>query len=382
MSRPTGLILCDGPLDPELVSAALNEQGGPEWDRTVFRLLTGVDLDSLVVGSPEGGQGTALSVASSGWWLRSLDELADRLAKDANKPILACFEYGAAQASGWHLARPDGTSERSAVVDGLRAWGAGLAALAGGDARPAEQLVDLGNAARIVHHEAAEGVDLPAVFLFRYLDSDPPERKDALTHVRGTALVRGLQWRPQHGRVDADSVPAQMRSLVLEGPVRLPGPPRWALARRKVAVETAQSVLDEDGWVCLVPEIDGRLARYGAAVRIHQLAPLPDGNWLGVLHPRQGVAVEALRDGLALVKPVSQRAEVDSEELDEALAKLMALLPSSDLPVRWTEDELRESDDPAALLGWQMHVTGELCQRYLAAKDPVERLRALAASLE
>ena len=99
MQAPCGMLMVQGDLRPEAVAAALNDQGGPPWDETVYQMVTGVDLASLVRGEPVAGEGTAVSVASSGWWLRSLDDLADRLALQVGFPVLAAFESSSAAAS-------------------------------------------------------------------------------------------------------------------------------------------------------------------------------------------------------------------------------------------------------------------------------------------
>ena len=58
MPHPTGLLMTAAAVTPELVSRALNEQGGPEWDETVFQMLTGVDLRGLTLGKPAAGKGS------------------------------------------------------------------------------------------------------------------------------------------------------------------------------------------------------------------------------------------------------------------------------------------------------------------------------------
>ena len=130
MTQPTGLLMTTASVDPALVRQVLTEQGGPEWDETVFQMLTGVDLLGLAQGAPAAGEGTALAFASSGWWLRSIDELADRLAKETKAPVLAAFEAPAAKTSGFHLARPDGGAERR-VEARKGAWSEGVSSLLG-----------------------------------------------------------------------------------------------------------------------------------------------------------------------------------------------------------------------------------------------------------
>jgi len=377
MSKPCGLLLAASAISPDLVDHVLNEQGGPEWDETVFRALTGVDVRSLVLGEPVAGAGTAVSIASSGWWLRHLDDLAARLAAVSGQPVLAVFEFDGAQASGYSLATPGAETRRSVKAGALRAWGEGVSALVGGEALDEAALVALGEAAQVVHGDAAEGKDLPGVFVF----GDAPDDAAIMLDVRGSALVAGLAWRPVRFRDPAEEPPPRIRAILISTPIRLPGPPRWAQATRAVAVEAARSAVDDDGWVCLIPREGGLPASYGAAVRVLQLAPMPDGSWLGVLHPRCGVKIDEVHLGVADVEPVSEM-PADPDALADAVNVLIGELESRKLRIAWSASELRNSPDPAASIGWQIRVNAELCQRYLAAGEPVERVNTLTAALE
>ncbi len=165
---------------------------------------------------------------------------------------------------------------------------------------------------------------------------------------------------------------------MLQTAVRLPGPPRWAGATRAVAIRTAEEAVRADGWVCLVPGVDGAAAVYGTAVRILQLAPLADGSALGVLHPLVAVRVGGIRSGVASVDVIPPGQTRDADELQAVLGLVVDGLRRLKLSVQCTERELRMSEDPAAMLGWQLVLPAETCQAYLAARDPTARLRALA----
>ncbi len=294
----TGLLLAAGELTPEQVTEALHEQGGPAWDKTVFRLLTGVDVAALAAGTPGKGEGTAVSLASSGWWLRNLDDVAARLAAEAGCDVLAVFACDAPALSGWHVARADGTSSRG--VGEEHAWAAGVGALTGADAPIAP--ADLTDVAAFVHGDDPKGADLPGLFCFG-LDADRPEEWVALLEVRGAVLEAGTRWRPGVDRDPDESPPARMHSVRVRREVPQPGPPRWARAIRAMAIRAAEEAARGDGWICLIPEKE-ESGEQPTAVRVLQLAPLADGSAMAVLHPRCGVRVLDVEDGMAAVEPV------------------------------------------------------------------------------
>ena len=378
MSKPTGLLLSPGAIAPDVVSHALNEQGGPAWDETVFRLLSGVDVRSLVEGDPRAGEGTAISVASSGWWLRPLDELAVRLAIETRQPVLALVEYPGVGAA-YHLAQPGDEPVRRVRLGTDRLWAEGVALLTGGKSLAEADVVALEDAARHVHGDDPAGAQLPSMVIFAFL----PERRaewPAVLDLRGQTLQAGVLWKPAAGRDADEDPPLKMRAILLETAVRLPGPPRWARAHRAHAIETAQQVVDDDGWLCLGPQVDGEHAEFGAAVRILQLAPLRDGSVVGVLHPVASVRIEGVADGVATVDPVPQGPAADAEAFEAARKQLVELLAGRE-GVRWSAEEIHASPDPASLIAWQVRLSPEDCQRYLAAREPVARLEALAAAL-
>ena len=377
MSKPCGLILSTGAVTAEHVTAALNEQGGPAWDKTVFRILAGLDISSLVAGVPVQGEGTAISLASSGWWLRNLDDLAERIAQLSGSDMVALVGCPEPPTSAWSLARASGVTERQVVVGSSRSWADGVAALTG-HAVSLVQVPPLRRIAWMVHGEDQRGAHLPSVSNLR-LDPDDAEEWEALVALRGAALVDGSHWKPGDDRDASEEPPFRMRSLMLAGPVRLPGPPRWARATRAVAIRTAEESIRTDGWICLVPEREGgKPAVYGTAVRIHQLAPLGDGSYLGVLHPRFSVRVGEIKGGVASIDPLTDDEPEDRQGLGDALDILMKRLHARKLQVQYTERELRTSADPASLLGWQLAMPADHCQRYLAARGPIARVRALA----
>ncbi len=378
MSKPTGLLLSPGAIAPEAVSRALNEQGGPAWDNTVFRLLSGIDARSLAEGTPKGGSGTAVSLASTGWWFRPLDELADRLATTTGQAVLALLEHPGV-GSAYHLAQPGDEPVRRVRLGTDRLWAEGVALLTGGQGLAEGDTAPLEQAARLVHGDDPEGAQLPGMVGFAFL----PERRaewPALLDLRGQTLQGGVLWKPAEQRDADEDPPMKMRAILLETDVRLPGPPRWARAHRAEVIETAQQVVGDDGWVCLVPQTDGEVAAFGAAVRILQLAPLPDGSLVGVLHPLAGVRIEGVADGVATVDPVPQGPVEDVEAFAAARKKLVDQL-SAGSGVRWSAEELDASDDPASLIAWQVRLSTEACQSYLAAREPLARLVALAGAL-
>ncbi|MCO4773560.1 MAG: LON peptidase substrate-binding domain-containing protein [Deltaproteobacteria bacterium] len=384
MPHPTGLLMTAATVTPEAVSRALNEQGGPEWDETVFQMLTGIDLRGLAQGKPAAGVGTAIAFASSGWWVRCVDELADRLAAEAGEPVLAVFEAPDARAAGYHLARPGGTSDRSVAIAAPRKpldlWSQGVTKLLGGDSvSGAPPLADI---AQIVHHNDPSGTNLPGMFNFSLASGDSQERS-VLGEVHGTSLVGGYEWKPGARRDPAEQLPKTMRVITLSGPPRLPGPPRWAKADRSDSIRIAQEVMEDDGWVCLVPKVGEVLGIYGSAVQLSQLAPLPrDGRWAGVLHPREAVRIgHFTEEGFAEVEPVAQTGVADGRAFDRALSLVLELLPKRAPEVVYDEATLRADDDPAGLLAWQLPVNSELSQSYLGSSDPTTRLEVLVAAL-
>ena len=385
MPHPTGLLLTSAPVTPDAVSRILNDQGGPEWDETVFQMLTGVDLLGLAGGRPAAGKGTAIAFASSGWWLRCVDELADRLAEDAGEPVVAVFEAPDARASGYHLARPGGTPERKVGTAGPAErpllWSRGIARLLGSES--IEAGATLADVARAVHHDAPEGSTLPGMFNFSLAGATAEERR-VLGEVHGTSLVGGYEWRPGARRDPAEALPGRMRVMALSGPPRLPGPPRWAKADRPDAIAIAQAVMEDDGWVCLVPKIGEVLGIYGAAVQLSQFAQLPrDGRYAGVLHPREAVRIGHFDDaGFAEVEPVAQTEVADGRAYDRALSQVIELLGRKAPEVEFDEASLREAADPARELAWQLPVSAELSQSYLGSSDPTTRLEVLVAALK
>jgi hypothetical protein len=377
--NPTGLLLTATPLSPEHVSAALAEQGGPAWDRTVYQLLTGVDPRSLAVGAPVAGQGTAVGVASSGWWLRPLDQLADYVAAASGRPVLALTEHPAIPGCGYHLATPGDGPVRRVWRDRSRGWSEGVALLTGGAALADADVKPLRDVAVQVHGNDPVGADLPAMACFRFLAEHRSEWP-ALLEQRGAALTLGLPWRSDVEPSTELPLPASMRVIPLDTPVRLPGPPRWARAIRPDAIATARAVVDTDGWVCLVPTVDDQPQTYGAAVRLLQFAPLADGSWIGVLHPMAAVRVLSIGDGVASIEPVPER-PVNAATLGASRLSLVEALRDCRQRVRWSQAELDQSSDPAALIAHQVHLPAEACQRYLAAGDAAERASILAAAI-
>jgi hypothetical protein len=197
----------------------------------------------------------------------------------------------------------------------------------------------------------------------------------------GSMLVAGACWKPGSMMRRESPPPSRMRVIALNGPVRLPGPPRWAVANRQDAIMAAYEVMESDGWVCLAPQFSGVLANHGAAVELLQYAPFKDGRWLGVLHPWRSVRIGSIYDGRAEVEPVLQDGISSHTAFEAALEMVLHRLRDSGLPVRYSEEELRSNDDPAALLAWQLDVSAELGQTYLASRDPTVRLEVLAAIL-
>lgn len=374
----TGLLLCSGELSPDDVANSLHDQGGPAWDRTVFRLLSGVDVGALAAVRPQAGGGTAVSVASSGWWLRSLDDVAERLAKRSGRPVLAVFESVDPPASGWHLARPNEQPIRVVETGGLGGWRGGVSALTGDDPGTVGRLAHI---ALAVHGEAPDGSDLPGLFNL----SLRPEQRDewlALLDVRGSALVRGCEWRPLDRPPVADEPPLRMRSVLMQSAVRLPGPPRWARATRAIAIRAAEAAVRGDGWICLVPTLGGEPAVYGTAVQVLQVAPLGDGSSMGVLHPRFAVRVGGVEGDFASVDilyPGSRSSSAD--ELHAQLSLVLDRLRARRIDLGISEVELRTSSDPAAMLAWRLRLDADACQSYLAARTSVARLAVLADAL-
>jgi hypothetical protein len=219
------------------------------------------------------------------------------------------------------------------------------------------------------------------MFAFR-LGPMASEEWRILTEVRGQGMLAGALWQPvPKNDTSSDEPPGRLRVIVVQGPVRLPGPPRLATAGRVQAIEAAQEVLDDDGWVCLVPEVNGVVAIYGSAVRVRQLAPVSSRRYLGVIHPIAAVRVGPIRDGYAYVRPVQEEGPPDQELLADGVERAIKLLEANEW-VRWDAAELRASCDPAALLAWQIPIDVARSQQYLGGGDPVVRLEVIVSALE
>jgi hypothetical protein len=377
--NPTSLLLSTTTLTSDHVSAALAEQGGPAWDRTAYRLLTGVDVRSLVKGAPTAGTGTAVSVASSGWWLRSLDQLADYLAAVSGAPVLAIMEHPTANSCGYHLATPGERPTRRVWRGRTTAWAEGVALLTGGESLTEKEAAPLAGVAKAVHGDDSAGATLPAIACFRFLAAHRSEW-GVLLEQRGEALTLELPWRSDVEPSSEVPLPSSMRVISLQTPVRLPGPPRWARAIRPEVISTARTVVEADGWVCLVPTSDGQPAEYGSAVRVLQFAPLADGSWVGVLHPRAAVRIDSMAEGVAQVSTVEQAAG-NAAVLGAARLSLVEALRDTKQAVRWSHGEIDGSEDPASLIAHQVKLSAEECQHYLAAGDAAERAAVLADAL-
>ena len=380
MTRPCGLLFAADSVDPDKLRAALDAQDAPPWDQTAFQLLRDVDLVSLTTGQPISGRGTAIALSSSGWWFRGLDDLASRLASLVGQPILAAFEYDWAAASGFYLALPGGDRHKQISRGSRRRiWSEGLSLLLGlpmneGPLRRLDQV-----AALITGGESVNSV-VPPMCVFS-LASYSQEDQAVIIDIMGSMLVAGACWKPGSLVRRASSPPSRMRVIALNGPVRLPGPPRWAVANRRDAIKAAYDVMGSDGWVCLAPQFSGVLAQHGAAVELLQFAPFKDGRWIGVVHPWQSVRIGSIHEGRAQVEPVPQDGIASQRAFAAALEMVLHRLETSSVAVRYTEDQLRSSDDPAALLAWQLDVSAELGQTYLASRDPTVRLEVLSAIL-
>jgi hypothetical protein len=376
MNTPCGLLLARGGVQAEQVKEALDRQGGPAWDHTVFRLLAEVDVASLVLGEPHKGPGTGISLASSGWWFRHADDFAQRLAELSGQEILALVSGRGL--SGFHLARPDGSHERKLSGDTEELWFEGARLFLGeelqGRAHPS-----LGEIAFEVHGDDPVGAQLPGLFNFGL--SDETEHS-LLLRFRGAALQAGYQWKPGEERDPEEAVPSSMRGLLLESAVRLPGPPRWARATRAHAIRRAEKVLREDGWLCLVPQINGELCSYGTAVRILQLAPMADGSALGLLHPRAAVKVNSVEGSTISLEVIEEAPAADAELLARHVTRALELLPRVNFDVEFDAEELCASSNPAPLLAWQLDLSPEQCQRYLADGDAAARMGVLVEVLE
>jgi hypothetical protein len=360
-------------LNTDHIADALHDQGGPSWDKTVFRLLTGVDVAGLAAGAPTAGTGTAVSLASSGWWLRNLDDVAARLAARSGVSVLAVFECLRPAISGWHIAHPDGTSERR-VAGELGEWGAGVVRLTGAAPFTCERLAEV---AHLVHGDDPKGADLPGLFNFT-ADSDQPDEWVNLLEVRGACLAEGLLWRPGQARDPTDEVPDTMRIVLLRSRVRLPGPPRWARAVRAAAIRTAEEAARSDGWLCLVPEQGENQDVYATAVRLLQLAPLADGSSMGVLHPRCAVRVGPVEEGAATIEVVVQEEGTAQADHKEVLGLVLDRLRTVHPELAFNEQELIDDPDPAVHIAWRLEFDPLTAQEYLATRHPAARLRVLA----
>ncbi len=376
MMRPCGLLLAQGGVQAEQVKEALDEQGGPAWDHTVFRLLSDVDVRSLVLGQPQGGEGTGISLASTGWWFRHADDFANRLAELSGQEILALF--AAEGVSGYHLARPGGNFERKVSLGSAEAWLEGAELLLDEELKE-ETPSPLATIAFEVHGGDPVGADLPGMFNFGLVDDS---ELDTLVQFRGAALEAGCQWKPAPDRDSKEPVPSSMRGVLLASAVRLPGPPRWARATRAHVIRRAERVLREDGWLCLVPQVAGEACPYGTAVRLLQLAPMSDGSAIGLMHPRAAVKVTHVEGSTVSVEVIESSPVSDTAGLATQVERALELLPQQPRQVQVDPGLLRGSDDPAQLLGWQIVLSADQCQRYLANGDAGSRMAVLIDAME
>jgi hypothetical protein len=380
MTRPLGLLFAAETLDPALVKEVLDSQDAPAWDHTVFQVLREVDLPSLIAGEPTRGRGTAVALSSSGWWFRGLDDIAARLASLSGQPVLAVFEHSWGDASGFYLGLPGGDRHVQIFRGPVRrVWAEGISILVG---LPLDELAvaSLDYVVGVVMGDDSEIGILPPLCVFSLAGYSPSEQS-VIIDIMGTMLVAGACWKPGSMMRRESPPPSRMRVIALNGPVRLPGPPRWAVANRHDAIVAAYQVMESDGWVCLAPQFSGVLAKHGAAVELLQFAPFKDGRWIGVLHPWRSVRIGSIYDGRAEVEPVPQDGISSQRAFEAALEMVLHRLGDSGLPVRYTEQQLRASPDPAALLAWQLDVSSELGQTYLASRDPTVRLEVLSAIL-
>jgi len=374
--RPCGLLLAQGVVPAEQVKEALDEQGGPAWDHTVFRLLSDVDVRSLVLGRPQGGAGTGISLASTGWWFRHADDFANRLAELSGQEVLAVFS--AKGVSGYHLARPGGNFERKMSVGPSESW------LRGAELLLDEELTQetpspLASIAFEVHGGDPVGADLPGMFNFGLVEES---ELDTLVKFRGAALEAGCQWKPVPDRDSEEPVPSSMRGVLLASAVRLPGPPRWARATRAHVIRRAERVLREDGWLCLVPQVAGQASTYGTAVRLLQLAPMSDGSAIGLMHPRAAVKITHVEGSTVSVEVVEPTPTTDTSGLEAQVELALELLSKQRNSVQVDAELLRRSDDPAQLLGWQIVLSADQCQRYLSDGDASSRMAVLIDAMK
>lgn len=218
-SPPASLILSPGQLSAEEVRDALIDQGGPAWDRTVFRMVQQVDIASLLSGQPGPGAGTAVAVASAGYWVRPIDRLAASLAAKVKAPVVAVVE--GEDESFVAGVGEDGRAYRRGASTLLSAW----------SVLPTEWFPALGpnvsvrRAALLVHEDADEGRGLPACCVLEVDPTDEPTNAETVLGLRGAALAAGWPWKPGALLDEGKDPPADLRALVLAGPVRLPGPP-------------------------------------------------------------------------------------------------------------------------------------------------------------
>jgi hypothetical protein len=377
---PVGLLLVAGTVDGESVRRALDEQRGPAWDATHFDILAGIDAAQLAQGVGSPGGSSAVVLRSAGWWLRPLDEVADLLAAISDVPVLALVESEDAGVSGYHLAVPGGAPRRHVVQHPpgapVRAWVPGLLLLLG-RSQPMAEVASLREAVAVVsgHAEQSEGRSVLAL-----LQPREPAERSITDLLRGRALVAGQPWRPGSVGFLQRKPPRRMQTIVLAGPVRLPGPPRHAVATRAEVVATVREVMEHDGWVCLVPEHQGAPARFGTAVQVAQFAPMEDGRWMGVLHPWTAVTVGAIRDRWSEAEPVPQE-DSAPDRLAQARTRLHAAVALGLHPLRLPPGAWVDDPDPARLIAWQVPVGIEASLTYLAAKDPAARAEVLSRVL-
>jgi hypothetical protein len=109
---------------------------------------------------------------------------------------------------------------------------------------------------------------------------------------------------------------------------------------------------------------------------------MADGSAIGLIHPRAAVKITDVEGSTVSVEVVEPSATSDAAGLATQVERALELLPRQERGVQVDADLLRSSDDPAQLLGWQLVLSAEQCQRYLADGDAGSRMAVLIDALE
>jgi hypothetical protein len=109
---------------------------------------------------------------------------------------------------------------------------------------------------------------------------------------------------------------------------------------------------------------------------------MADGSALGLLHPRAAVKINSVEGSTISLEVIEEVPAADGALLARHVERAIELLPIVNRDVEFDADALLTSSNPALLLGWQLNLSPEQCQRYLEDGDAAARMGVLVEVLE